>query len=368
MRHFAYALAISIAVSGGVGAAVWVLLLPAVPPAPVNNAQAPPANKPAGPDERDAQALKDFARRLEQEHGRDRWTLKVGKSTVFIDEPTGSVVRRDATGKVEWSAKLDEQIKTQWWPNLRADEKRVFVSHPYKWVAALSADTGKVLWRKASSHDCFWLSGDLLLLAEGREFIALAADSGAVAFRLALPAGDDFRPVEIVETAGMFLVQSHWHGCAFVIDRTGQIRYQLNEHVADLMPTANGCVFLTENSLVKLGPDHQAIWQIALKWQGWMPYGKIVTTPDGDLVAFHYNGICNSGAEVVRVNPVNGDLRWRMYCQPLADICHSKYQHDVDVHWINGQLCVVSIGDQGSFVEWLAAGTGKKLRRSETRD
>jgi outer membrane protein assembly factor BamB len=318
----------------------------------------------------DERAIRDFEQRLKAEEGADRWALKVGKSTVTVYEEAGQVLRHDANGKVEWETQLDGSLRSLWWPNLLSDGDRIFVKQ-FKGVWAIDRETGKVIWHVAVPNECFWLSGNLLLLAEGRQVVALAADTGTEVFRLSLPAAQDFRPVAIDEAAGLLMVQTHedpfGKGDTFLFDRKGRVRYRFPRQVVAVVPAAEDRVFLTSADIRRVTPDGQTIWSTPLMGPECIAGGRIVEAPDGDLVVFSYCRIANTGVQLIRIDPVDGQKRWEAYCNPLSDVVHSQYLHAADVEWYDGHLRVLSHGSAGNFVECLDGQTGNQMRRSEER-
>jgi hypothetical protein len=320
-------------------------------------------------DAADERAIHAFEQRLKSEERSDRWALKVGQSTVIVDEEAGRVLRRDADGKLEWTTALDASLRSWWWPSLLSDGHRIFVKQQFKGVWALDPETGKVVWHVAVPNECFWLSGNLLILADARQVVALTADAGTEVFRLSLPTDRNFRPVAIEETAGLFMVQTHespsGKGDTFLFDRAGQIRHRFPRQVVTVVPEGQDRVFLTSADVRRVTRDDRTVWSTPLASPEWIAGGKILEAPDGDLVAFLYGGIANTGVQLIRVDPDEGKKRWEAYCDPLPNVIHSEYLHAVDVEWCDGHLRVISHGSAGNFVEWLDGQTGKRTRRSE---
>jgi outer membrane protein assembly factor BamB len=326
----------------------------------------------SGLDPEDARAADALARRLAREEGPEGWALQIGGSTVAVEEKAGRVLRRDATGRVEWSTSLGGDLRKSWQPRLLTDSRRIFVKEPFKGVVALDAESGKVLWRAAAPIECFGLIADRVLTADGRQLVALATDSGAEVFRLSLPADDDyFRPVAIGEAAGLFLVQTHeapgGKGDAFLIDRTGQVRHRFPRQVVDARPAGEDRVFLTSADIRRVAPDDKTVWATPLANRMWIAGGRLLEVPGGDLVAFLYGRIANTGVQLMRIDPVRGEKRWEAYCAPLPGVTHSIYKHNVDVESVGNRLRVISQGSAGWFVEWLDGQTGESVRRNQQR-
>jgi hypothetical protein len=215
------------------------------------------------------------------------------------------------------------------------------------------------------------LIADRVLTADGRQVVALAADSGTEVLRLSLPADDDFRPAAIGDAAGLFLVQTHeapdGKGDAFLIDRAGQVRHRFPRQVVDGRPAGEDRVFLTSRDVLRLTPDDKTLWAVPFADREWVAAGRLLEVSGGDLVAFLYGRIANTGLQLLRIDPVRGVKRWGTYCESLPDVSHSADKHGVDVEWVGDRLRVISLGSAGRFVEWLDGQTGGSVRRGEKR-
>lgn len=332
---------------------------------------APSASGAIGPIEaEDTTAISARTQRQELEGNPDdpsRCAVKVGGSRIVIDDDNGCVLRKDAAGKTEWSVRLGENLRGWWWPNLLTDSRRVFVKEQFKSVTALDLDTGQVLWRKQVSVECFWLSRDLLLVVVGCQVVGLAADSGAKVFQLALQAPEHFRPVSIVETDGLFLVQGHAdpgdNGDAFLIDRAGRVCHHFNRQIFDLLTVDRDRIVVTSKDVLRISPEDEVRWTVAFPWQG-LAEGRILRLQSGDLIVALYHPISDSGVELMRLHPITGNQNWDTYCQPLG-VTHSDYSHHVNVEVAGDRLRVIGRGE-AAFVEILDIATGVQLNRNDT--
>jgi outer membrane protein assembly factor BamB len=319
-------------------------------------------------DAEDAAAVHAFEQRLATENSPDLGAVKIGDSTVTIDQDAGRVVRRDAAGNVEWSTGLGS-LRSWVWPDLLTDGHRVYVKQ-FEGVTALDAGTGEVAWQVPIPCACFRLSGDLLVLAHGPQVVCLAVASGAEVFRLSLPADPELRPVFIDETTGLFLVQGRAAGfehAAFLIDRAGKIRHRLLRQVLCVLSVGPDRVFLTSADVRRVSADDRTVWSAPFESPESNAGGGILEAPGGDLVAFVYCRIANSGVQVMRVDPLTGEDRWQVTCRGLAGVMHSEYRHDATAEWVGDRLRVISKGSAGAFVEWFDGRTGERVRRGERR-
>jgi hypothetical protein len=176
-------------------------------------------------------------------------------------------------------------------------------------------------------------------------------------------------PVE--EVAGLFLVQRHddtdGAGDAYLIDREGQVRHRFSCQVVAGVRVGDDRVFVTSHDVRRVTADDRTVWSVPFSYREWIAGGDILKAPDGDLVAFLYDHISDSGVQVIRINPDSGVPRWRVSCRPLG-VDHSKYSHAADVELINDRMRVISRGSFGTFVEWLDGRTGASLRRTQRRE
>lgn len=60
-------------------------------------------------------------------------------------------------------------------------------------------------------------------------------------------------------------------------------------------------------------PFTMAKWLLSLGVHEWIAGGGLIVLPDGDLLAFLYGRICDSGVHVVQIKPA-GELVWQTYC------------------------------------------------------
>jgi outer membrane protein assembly factor BamB len=296
------------------------------------------------------------------------------RSDIEINDHNSQVIRRDSDGRIVWSTHLDGYLGGVRPPHVLHDANRVFVTHK-DGVTALDAQTGKVLWQSAGPNDRLCLSKDLLiatecsmaecLLEKGRWVTARAVDTGAEVFRVPLPL-QDFDPLAIEEVAGLFLVQTHedtgGHGNGLLIDRKGQVRHRFDRQVITGRLRGEDRVFLTSRDVVCLTADDKPRWAVPFRDGEWIAGGDLVDVDGGDLLAFLYGHINDSGVQVVRLNPQTGQEVWETWCSPLG-VPHSKYRHWATVRMDGEHLKVTSRASGGTFVELLDLQTGQRLGR-----
>jgi outer membrane protein assembly factor BamB len=245
-----------------------------------------------------------------------------------MDPNAGQVVRRDAGGKPRWSVPLHRVLRGAVPSSLLWDAKRVYVRHN-RGVTALSATTGIVLWHSEGPSDRLVLSGDLLLATAdsggGRWLTGRAVLTGAEVRKLRLPAGAI----------------------------TG-------------LPSGEDWVFVGDQGVVRLAPGDKPRWRTPLEGQGRLDEGGLVEVGGGDVGAFLYGRIHDSGVQVVRLNPATGKTVWRARCAPLG-VGHSQYWHHVTVTAEGDRLRVISEAAGGTFVELLDLRTGRQVKRTVSK-
>jgi outer membrane protein assembly factor BamB len=291
-----------------------------------------------------------------------------------VDPKARQVVRRDAGGEVKWALTLFGDLDGVRPPHLVWDAQRVYVTHNGG-VTALDADTGNVLWHEDGPGDRLLLSGDLLLATDctsgrhvgdrGRLLTAREAATGRAVFHRRLPV-EDFDPLPIEEVAGLFLVQTNesasGKGDALLIDRDGAVRHRFDREVVAGVRRGEDQVFLTSKDVVRLSAEDKTLWETPFEERQW-PAGGGLVEAGGDLVAFLYGRISDSGVELMRLNPGTGKVVWRARCAPLG-VDHSKYRHEAKVTVEGDALRVTSKASGGTFVEVLDLRSGRQRKRT----
>ena len=310
-----------------------------------------------------------------------------GGAGFFDDQPAprysydrhGQVTRHEGERAV-WTTKLTGNVGGVRPPHLLSDDERVYVTHD-DGVTALDAKTGKVVWHSKGPNDCMLLSKDLLLATEcgqsgeieknGRFFSARRVTDGKEAFRVRLPNHGDFDPLPIAEVAGLFLVQSRDWGQrkpdAFLITRGGAVWKQFDHLILDGTDADGLRVFLGTDRVIGVDEDKTVRWKIDLKDAWGLDDGRLLKLPGGDLLAYRYCPISDSGVSLWRFDPCKGKARFHAFCESLG-VDHSKYKHAATVTVEKGCLKVVSRGSAGTFIEMLELNTGKQISRARGDD
>jgi hypothetical protein len=291
---------------------------------------------------------------------------------VVVIQDTGPVSREGVDGRTRWVAPLRGRVGLVRSPEVVTDADRAYVAHDGG-ITALNVGTGRVLWHSPGPADRMLLSGDLLLTADckggelvgGRWLIARKTVTGTEAFRVALPL-KNFDANPILEEASLFVVQTNEDpdgvGDSFLIDRAGRVLHRLNRQVVALRAAGADWLVLTSRNLIRLAPDGPPRWTASFGQSEWVAGGGLVPLLGGDVVAYLYGRINDSGVQVLRINPVDGHKRWEVRCSGLG-VDHSAYRHDAVLQENGGRLNVTSRGSAATFVEALDAQTGHSLGR-----
>ena len=289
-----------------------------------------------------------------------------------IDHDSGRVMRCDPKGQIQWSTRLDGYLGLVRPPHLQWDERQVYVSHE-DGVTALDARSGTVLWHSKGPSDRLLLDGDLLFAADcsvspkgGRWLLARGVAKGEHAFKIKLPTNDfDVEPIQ--EVAGLLLVQKGPNGAgkgdALLIDRIGQIRHRLNRQVIGGQCYGEDKLFHTCTDIVRVSRDDKVRWSLTFGRSQLIPFGGFVDLADGDVVAFRYSVIADSGVDLLRFTPATGKSVWEVHCRGLGKV-HSKYTHDVTVAIDEGKIRVTTNDRIDTCVETLDLKSGRQLNRT----
>ena len=220
------------------------------------------------------------------------------------------------------------------------------------------------------------LSGDLVLATDcsteesigsgGRWLVAYAVKDGAEVFRVRLP-DKDFDPLPVREVSDLILVQPldtpGGAGNAWLIDRMGEVRHRLDHQVVDGKSHGEDLILLTSHEVFRLSRDGKTLWTVPFTNREWLDDGGLQELKDGDLLAYLYGRISDSGVQVVRFTP-EGKESWRTDCAGLG-VDHSKYQHRVKLTVDGERVRVSSRASGGRFDEILDLGSGHPLERTQ---
>lgn len=215
-----------------------------------------------------------------------------------IDDEGGRVLKKQASGQIEWAMPLDGYLGRVRPPHLLFDAERVYVTHG-DGVTALNAQNGKVLWHSTGPQDRLCLSGNLLLAAQcgesdfseahGNWLFARSVQTGEVVFKVTLAKPSD--PHEVRQVADLFLVQEREAPLTLLIDHQGNVQHRFDRQVIDGMKLEGDYVFLTSKDVICRSRTDQLRWATPFRQAEWIAGGGLLLLPDGDLLAFLYGCI-----------------------------------------------------------------------------
>jgi hypothetical protein len=130
-------------------------------------------------------------------------------------------------------------------------------------------------------------------------------------------------------------------------------------------PLGQDRVVLTSRGLTRVSPGGKMAWSVRFTYPVGAAGGGLLKLPDGDLLAFLYCQIADTGVQLVRLDPEDGRPVWQAYCRRLGVPLHSKYLHDAEVEIDDEFVKVTSRGAAGTFVELLDPGSGMQLGRGQ---
>jgi outer membrane protein assembly factor BamB len=285
------------------------------------------------------------------------------------------VTRQDAKKKVLWTRTFDDDVGGVRPPHLLWDENRVYFTHGYG-VTALDAKDGKTVWH-AKGPVYGLLLRDGLLLGTGYTknddgnthscwLFACNAAEGKLSFKTLLP--KEFSdPQAVREVADLFLVQigeaPGGKGSGLLFDKKGDIRHRLDRQLVTAKRLGDDLIFLTSKDVLRVSATDKSVWSVPFEHHEWIAGGGFVDVPGGDVVAFRYCHIADSGVDVIRLNPASGKEIWKVHCSGLR-VRHSEYSHEAFVRVDGENLQVTSEGSSGTFIETLNLKTGRQIDRT----
>jgi outer membrane protein assembly factor BamB len=298
-------------------------------------------------------------------------SLEDRMSDLQIDWDANTIRRSDAAGNTLWTTQLDGALLMDGGSIVR-DDRRICVGHG-NGVTALDNGSGKVLWHVNGVNTSMLLSGDLLVAAgfedvPGCWVVARSVKDGSRVFKTRLR--DDFEPMFVREVADLFAVVNSlatdnrpWE--SVLLDQQMRVRFEFDRQVIAGTRQGNDYVFLTSTDIVRVSPGGKTSWRIPLE-SDFGEGGGLISLPGGDVVAFRYGVIEDSGVQVLRFRPADGSVPWNRLCDGLG-VPHSMYRHKATAAIERDTVLVISRGSGGNFTEQLDLSSGRQLRRAVHR-
>jgi outer membrane protein assembly factor BamB len=281
-----------------------------------------------------------------------------------------TVTRVDQRGEPVWSTALGVRLCTVRPPDRLVHNGRVFVAYDVG-IVALDYETGREIWRSEGPSGHLHASGALLVAVdctsrrkpEARWLVARNEADGREAFRYELRWNAE--PDVIQDVGDLLLVRDAWTREGYksaLLNHRGKPVITLDKYVARACLMDGDLLLVTNTGLARLGSRGQARWENPVLRATEITGARIIPLPGGDILAYVFCEISDSGIEVARVRGTDGRLVWSTECKELG-VSHSSYSQ-VCYHEIRGgDLIMVSQGAAAHFVEILDLATGVSQRR-----
>lgn len=293
-----------------------------------------------------------------------------------IDYKASKVVKQNSVGTVLWTVSFDGRAGSARPPDIVWDTERVYFTLN-DGVTALSANSGKELWHSEGPNHTLLLSGDLLVASGGyrdswsfKWLLARSPVDGKEKFKLSLPEKSD--PVSITEIGKLFVISDDVHDKdkigmkTMLVDRNGSVKAKFDRQIVNSIIVGSKLIVLTNKDVMRLSAELKELWLTPFDNSVWEAGGSLLEIPGGDLIAYRYGCINDSGVDLMRLEPKTGKLLWSNHCDGLG-VAHSKYGHEATVVILGNKVVVDSKGTYGTFTETLDLDSGEQLTRNTER-
>jgi len=156
---------------------------------------------------------------------------------------------------------------------------------------------------------------------------------------------------------------SRWVTARTVTTGAEVCKFRLPRGAITGLPRAGDWLVLTPSDVLRLSGGGKTHWRTPVAEPHWFDEGGVVEVSGGDVVAYLFGRIHDSGVQLVRLKAATGEVVWRAWCAQLG-VKHSQYLHDATVAVEGEHLRVNSWGSYGTFLEVLDLRTGKQLQRT----
>jgi outer membrane protein assembly factor BamB len=153
------------------------------------------------------------------------------------------------------------------------------------------------------------------------------------------------------------------NGDALLVDRAGRVRHRFNGQVVTGIRWNEDRVFLTSSDVTRVSSEDNLHWKIPFDDNEWVAGGGLLELAGGDLLAYLYCGIADSGVQAVRLKASDGKVVWKAACAALG-VQHSEYYHRATLAVEGNRVRVTSRGSSGTIVELLDLRSGQQLERT----
>jgi len=155
-------------------------------------------------------------------------------------------------------------------------------------------------------------------------------------------------------------------GPTYLLDLEGKVVHRFDRPVIQGIPVDGEAIVLTSDDVRCFTAEGRLRWQVPFACKESRAGGGL-NRVEGDLIAYTYGRISDSGVQVLRINVKKGTPVWQTSCEGLR-VEHSEYHHQARVvKWDENFLHVFSRGSRGSFLEALYLPSGRSVLRREMR-
>lgn len=294
------------------------------------------------------------------------WPRDVVPATDAVVLGDGAVSLKDAHGKVVWQTPVKGSLGSVRPPD-RALTATLVVTVVDGRLAAFRRDTGAPAWTASGPVDRLLGDGETVLSTDcqspsapppHRWLMARRARDGAEAWKVDLPLDVD---PDGIEKLGAHYIVRMGKRTAFVTHK-GAIAFQLDEELVHVAPQGTGWLVVTSKRVARLDESGKALWTLPAMRETFVAGAGLLPVPGGDAVLWGWGRISDSGVELLRVRPDDGQVVFRTHADALG-VGHSKYGHHAYVRVRGAKLDVVSVGSYGTFVEVRSLAKGTAMTR-----
>jgi hypothetical protein len=310
-------------------------------------------------------------RRRAARAGEPGWPKEPAPAAESIALGDGAVSLTDASGKVLWRTAAKGSLGS-----VRPPDRVLTTAHVVAVVdgrlAAFRRDDGAAAWTVGGPVDRLLGDGEMVLSTDcqspsapppHRWLMARRARDGAEVWKVDLP--KDVDP-DGIEKFGAYYIVRMGKRAAFVTAQ-GKVAFELDEELVEVAPQGTGWLVVTSKRVARLDENGKAAWTLPAMRETFVAGAGVIPVPGGDLLIWSWGRISDSGVELLRLRPDDGQVVFRTHAEALG-VGHSKYAHEAHVRIRGTKLDVVSVGSYGTFVEVRSLAKGTQLARWKPKE
>lgn len=299
------------------------------------------------------------------------WPSDAAPAAESIVLGDGAVSLKDASGKLLWRTPVKGSLGSVRPPD-RASTKGFVVAVVDGRLTAFRRDSGAVAWTVGGPVDRLLGDGEMVLSTDcqspsapppHRWLMARRERDGSEAWKVELP--KDVDPDGIAKIGAHYIVRMGKR-TAFVA-APGKVAFELDEELIEVAPQGTGWLVVTSKRVARLDASGKAVWSLPAMRDTFVAGAGTIPVPGGDLLVWGWGRISDSGVELLRVRPDDGQVLFRTHAEALG-VGHSKYRHEASVRIRGSKIDVVSVGSYGTFVEVRSLSKGTQLTRWKPKE